>query len=236
MKNDYQCLVELWKKEIVIRELRNQLLEWKDSIERRKVDCGRQHQEILELKEELKEIEHSGKSLEDYFKKTDKNIVRLRDSISTNALDDYEMVLKQIEQMKATKDDKEMEYLELLERQDQQKRRQGIVTLQLESQKRRLGVEATRWRTDGNKLKKQIVGLKKEQTKVFPFMNARVLATYQHLAKEHPQILSKINKGICSNCGVVIPLMIQADVEDKELIRNCSTCRAFLISFYEDCS
>lgn len=236
MKNDYQCLIELWKKEIVIRKLRNQLIEWKDSIGRRKLDCGRQQQEILDLENELKKIRSSANDLENYFQKTEKTIVRLRDSISTNALGDYETILKQIEQMGATKDDKEMEYLELLEIQDQKKQRQGTVKMQLEAQKRRLSVEATRWRTDGAECKTQIVALKQEQTTVFPFMNSRVLATYQHLAKEHPQVLSKINKGICSSCGVNIPLLIQADVEDKELIRNCSTCRAFLISFYENCS
>ena len=49
MKNDYQCLIELWKKEVIIREKRNQLISWKNSIENRKKDCGVQKQAINDL-------------------------------------------------------------------------------------------------------------------------------------------------------------------------------------------
>lgn len=235
MKNDYQCLIELWKKEVIIREKRNQLISWKNSIENRKKDCGVQKQAINDLTTELENIQEKLSEMEAYFKKTEKTIERLRNSINGNAMDRYELVLQQIEQLELSKDDKELEYLELLEVQEKKKHRKGIVNLQLESQKRRLGVEAERWRTKGEVLKNEIRALKKEQAKVFPFMNDRVLQRYQDLAKEHPQVLSKIKKGICSHCDVAIPMMIQVDVDDKELVRYCSSCRAFLISSYENC-
>ena len=122
------------------------------------------------------------------------------------------MVLQQLEQLELSKDEKELEYLNLLETQDQKKTRSQMVKLQLDAQKRRLGVEAERWRTEGEALKNQICALKEEQKKIYPFMNDRVLQRYQDLAKEHPQVLAKIRQGVCSHCDVAIPLMIRADV------------------------
>lgn len=235
MKNDYQCLIELWKKEVVIRGKRNQLIAWKDSIESRKKDCQRQQKEINDLGIELEDIQKRLAEMESYFRNTEQTIERLKHSISGNAMDRYEMVLQQIEQLEDSKDEKELEYLELLDVQEKKKHRKGIVKLQLEAQKRRLGVEAERWRTEGEVLKNEIRKLREDQAKIFPFMNDRVLKRYQALAKDHPQVLAKIKRGVCSHCDVAIPLMIRADVDDRELVRSCGSCRAFLISAYDDC-
>ena len=236
MKNDYQCLIELWKKEVVIREKRDRLVAWKNSIESRKKDCMTMQKEINALTIELEDPQKQLDEMDGYFQKTEQNIEKLKNSISGNALDRYELVLQQIEQLERAKDEKELEYLEVLERQEKKKQRKGIVILQLDAQKRRLVVEAQRWKTEGEVLKNDIRMLKLEQADIFPFMNDRVAKQYQNLAKEHPQVLSKIRGGICSHCDVAIPLMLRADVEDREMVRSCATCRAFLISAHEDCS
>jgi len=233
MQEDIMRLIELQKIDLEILNIEKSIKEIPQSL-----------QKVRKTKEELlKEIEKLAEVIEE--KKKQKNLFEeeLREEyqrlkvtqarlIQIRGSREYQLLLREIEEIKKANKQKEEEILKLMEEIESLEKEKQELENKLKKVEEELKKEEEKFNAYCNELSNNKNKLLQEREKISQKISTRLLKRYEYIKNKKGGIgIAPVSNGICEGCHMVIPPQLYNELQKDNRYYECPHCKRLI--FYK---